>query len=109
MLDVADALYSRFLPGSRESNRRKRSGHGDAPRALALARALLCTCRGDWPAAAQELDKAGRDRPVHLDSFERSLYGEVVRRVQAEGHAIADEIAPLTAEPHPAWLERILP
>ncbi len=86
---------------------RTRTGHGDAPRALWLARALHSSLRGDDAAAVRALDLAARNRPVVFDVFETELYGALTRRLAASGHIIPDPLRSLLG-PNPAqWAEAL--
>lgn len=88
----------------------KRTGHGDAPRALWLARALHFSVAGDDAAAVRALDVAAKNRRVTLDRFETELYGAVVRRLADRGHVIPADLSQLLAlDSSPAWLEAVWP
>lgn len=63
----------------------RRTGHGDAPRAFALARAVFDARRGDLRAASKALMIASAQPAVVLDPFEVALYGAVARKVVDAG------------------------
>ena len=88
---------------------KKRTGHGDAPRALALARALVHGTVQRWSEAAAELAIATDAPPVELDRFEQTLYGTLVRRVRAHGQPIPSGLARLAEASSAEWIDRIWP
>jgi hypothetical protein len=107
MHDLAGRMSRTFQPSLKRP--RTRTGHGDAPRALALARALVHGTVQRWSEAAAELAIAGEAPPVELDRFEQTLYGTLVRRTRAHEQPIPSALAQL-AEAAPAeWIERIWP
>ena len=87
---------------------RPRSGHGNAPRALWLARAFCFAYTGDDATAVRALDRAARGRSVTLDAFERELYGALIGRLSARGHIIPSAFQRWAA-PAPAWIEALWP
>ena len=106
MDDVASRLAHAFEPNpSWLEVPRRRSGHGNAPRALAMARALMHAVAGRWNAAAYELRDAGRHPPVVLDRFERELYAELERRVAARCHVVPLDLS--ATDPTPSWVARV--
>lgn len=82
--DEAMVLLERLPPVTRRSV--PRSGHGDAPRAMALAHALVAARRGDWSASAQHVNAALEQPSVRLEGFEHAVYGRLLRLLAKRGH-----------------------
>ncbi|MEM6988976.1 MAG: hypothetical protein AAF721_00720 [Myxococcota bacterium] len=98
---------ARLLHAGARAHRRPtlriRSGHGDAPQAIALARALFHLGERDVPAAVAAFERASEHRRVILDPFERELYGELARRLKLDGPALVPSLANVP-EPTPGLL-----
>ncbi len=88
---------------------RRRSAHGDAPRALALARAAHLA-RQDRPAeAARWLRLAQASPAVWIDPRDRSLYAWIARAVEREGHAVPSALTRGVRPEDLPWLDRLWP
>ena len=91
---------------------RLRSGHGDAPRAVVLARALHRARAEDWEAASKVLRRAEPGpTTLELDLFERSCYGHLAETLRARALEVPDWLPTLDAETRDAGagLRRIWP
>lgn len=91
------------------SVRGRRSGRGDAPQAVALARALMHARQRRWEHAGQELLRAADARSVVLDDFELALYGELVRRVRANASVAEGILGKLEQVASPPWIATVWP
>jgi hypothetical protein len=109
MDDVASRLADAFEPSTTWLAAGHRSGHGDAPQALALARSLMHATAGRWSIAARILRQAERQPAVVLDQFERALYGCLVRRLRARGHEVPPRLVGLTTIVQPRWIDVVWP
>lgn len=108
--EAATRMAVAFEPGTGWiERRRRRSGHGDAPQALAFARALMHAVARRWHAAARALREAAGSSPVELDAFERGLYCALLRRVAAEGHDVPPVFEGLAARSEPRWVRAVWP
>jgi hypothetical protein len=86
----------------------RRTAYGNAPRALALARALLLAHRGQWDHSAGFVESAAMARPVYLPPSDQALYGALVRRLAKRGYSVrwtAWKVDPGWE----AWVEKIWP
>lgn len=89
---------------------RTRTGHGNAPRAVWLARALYLAHDGLDAVALRALDQAAAQRDVVLDDFERELYGVLIQRMAGRGHVIPDGLRELRWQSaEPAWIRSVWP
>lgn len=86
----------------------RRTAHGNASRALGLARALLAAKQGYWEHAASQLSWAGRHRTVWISPLDQTLYAEVARRCQARGLEVTTHGLRRLPELE-AWLVRVFP
>lgn len=108
--DVASRLVHAF-ESSRDWFERsgRRSGHGDAPLALALARSLMHAAQGRWNAAAQALHEAGEYPELVLDGFELDLYGALVRRIATRGLPVPPRLEALAQRTPARWIDSVWP
>lgn len=89
---------------------RTRTGHGNAPRAVWLARALHLAHDGLDSVALRALDQAAAQRDVVLDDFERELYGVLLARLARRGHVIPDSLHELRwSGSEPDWIGAVWP
>jgi hypothetical protein len=86
----------------------RRTCRGNAPRALALARSLLTAHQGRWSEAAELLHVAAAARRVWLSPHDEALYGELARRVAAQGHRVP-RIVRRTRPELAGWVARVWP
>jgi hypothetical protein len=109
MDDVAARMADAFEPDTRSIAIGPRSGHGDAPVALAFARAVAHALAGRWGAAARTLWEAEDHPPVTLDAFERELYGVLVHRIRVHGHSVPPRLTRLASSAPARWVDRAWP
>lgn len=89
---------------------RTRTGHGNAPRAVWLARALHLAHDGLDAVALRALDQAAPQREVVLDDFERELYGVLIERMARRGHVIPERLRALRWQSaEPSWIGQVWP
>jgi hypothetical protein len=81
--DEATTLLERLPPRQRPWV--PRSGHGDAPRAMALARAVAAACRKDWTTAAERVREAVTQPRVRLEGVDHAVYGWLLDRLADRG------------------------
>jgi hypothetical protein len=88
LLGFDDAV--RRLEALPSSTRRgmPRSGHGDAPRAMSMARAIVAARRHDWEAAAEHVQEALAQPKIDLDPIDYDLYYWLLDSLAERGHAI---------------------
>lgn len=81
-----------------------RTGHGDAPRAVAAASALRQLLAGELAGAAKTLRVASLSSEVgiELDAFERQLYGRMAARLHEQGEQVPDWVEGLVRERDPS-------
>jgi hypothetical protein len=84
--DASTTLLERVPP--RQRPWLPRSGHGDAPRAMALARAMAAACHEDWATAAERVHEALAQPRVRLDGFDHAVYGWLLDRLASRGEPI---------------------
>jgi hypothetical protein len=65
-----------------------RSGHGDAPRAMSMARAIVAARRHDWKVAAEHVQEALAQPKIDLDPIDYDLYYWLLDQLAERGHAI---------------------
>ena len=53
------------------------------------------------------MEEAARGRRVELDDFERDLYGALVSRLRANGHAVPRRIAGMVASTEADWVTTV--
>ena len=87
-----------------------RTGHGNAPQAVWLARALYLAHDGLDAVAMRAIDQAAEQKSVVLDELEHELYGVLLARMARRGHVIPDALRSLQwSGPEPAWIGEVWP
>ncbi len=86
------------------------SGYGDASQAVALAQALFHAVGQRFEQAVPWLDLAARSQDVALEQPERELYGELLRRVEAQGIRVSQRLRiHINARARSPWIDTLWP
>ncbi|MCX4248104.1 hypothetical protein [Paraliomyxa miuraensis] len=104
--DEALALLER-LPSRRRSGV-PRSGHGDAPRAMAMARALVHARRDRWDLALTHATEALEHRRVKWNLIDFSFYDWLLVELEARGHPLSRRELGVPRPPYHAPLIEML-
>lgn len=102
---VLQALHA--APADRD--RRGRTGYGTAPRALALASALVSARMGKWTQAAEQLRTAASLPGVWMSEQDASLYDLVALVARHRTHTDVGKPNQERLEQHAEWLQHLLP
>ncbi len=93
VLDYPDALQQLESLQPTDPPVWRRSGHGDAPGAEMLVRALGDVRAGRWSDAGDRLRRAAALPAVSLDPFEHATYSALFDRLEAQGIAIPPKLS----------------
>ena len=79
----------------------RRSGHGDAPRSMAMARAVVAARRGDWSGASEHVTRAIGLPWVDMDEHDHVIYGWLLGRLAERGSELRLTALGLPSYRHP--------